>query len=66
MTVASPPCMFSFAFLLFIFFFQLDGYIARNFKNQTSALGTALDPLADKLLISFLTISLTSVGLIAG
>ncbi|CAG5134445.1 unnamed protein product [Candidula unifasciata] len=43
---------------------MLDGYIARNFKNQTTALGMALDPLADKLLVSFLTISLTSVGLI--
>ncbi|BFZ07567.1 hypothetical protein BsWGS_10606 [Bradybaena similaris] len=43
---------------------MLDGYIARNFKNQTTALGMALDPLADKLLVSFLTVSLTSVGLI--
>ncbi|XP_059157514.1 uncharacterized protein LOC131941922 [Physella acuta] len=42
----------------------LDGYIARNFKNQRTALGTALDPLADKLLVSFLGISLTSAGLI--
>ncbi|XP_005105658.1 probable cardiolipin synthase (CMP-forming) [Aplysia californica] len=42
----------------------LDGYITRNFKNQRTALGTALDPLADKLLISFLTVSLTSAGLI--
>uniref|UniRef100_A0A0B6YSS7 cardiolipin synthase (CMP-forming) n=1 Tax=Arion vulgaris TaxID=1028688 RepID=A0A0B6YSS7_9EUPU len=42
----------------------LDGYIARNFKNQRTALGTALDPLADKLLVCILTVSLTSVGLI--
>ncbi|XP_013078897.2 probable cardiolipin synthase (CMP-forming) [Biomphalaria glabrata] len=42
----------------------LDGYIARNFKNQRTALGTALDPLADKLLVSFLGIALTSAGLI--
>ncbi|XP_076442910.1 cardiolipin synthase (CMP-forming)-like [Babylonia areolata] len=43
---------------------MLDGYIARNFPNQTSALGSALDPLADKLLVTILTVSLTSVGLI--
>ncbi|KAL8601551.1 hypothetical protein ACOMHN_003817 [Nucella lapillus] len=42
----------------------LDGYIARNFANQKSALGSALDPLADKLLVTVLTITLTSVGLI--
>jgi len=42
---------------------MLDGYIARNFKNQKSAFGAALDPFADKLLMSFLTLSLTSVGL---
>lgn len=42
----------------------LDGYIARNFKNQKTALGTALDPLADKLLMCFLTLSLTSADLI--
>ncbi|KAK7103760.1 hypothetical protein V1264_018596 [Littorina saxatilis] len=43
---------------------MLDGYIARNFPNQISALGSALDPLADKLLVTILTISMTSVGLI--
>ncbi|XP_041354616.1 cardiolipin synthase (CMP-forming)-like [Gigantopelta aegis] len=42
----------------------LDGYIARNFSNQNSALGTALDPLADKLLVIVLTLSLTNVQLI--
>jgi cardiolipin synthase len=36
----------------------LDGYIARNFKNQSSNLGSILDPLADKLLIGSLTITL--------
>ena len=29
----------------------LDGFIARNFPNQLSHLGSILDPLADKLLI---------------
>ncbi|XP_014666878.1 PREDICTED: probable cardiolipin synthase (CMP-forming) [Priapulus caudatus] len=42
----------------------LDGYIARNFKGQTSALGSYLDPLADKLLVSILTITLTVMNLI--
>ncbi|XP_043552512.1 cardiolipin synthase (CMP-forming) [Chiloscyllium plagiosum] len=42
----------------------LDGYIARNWANQKSALGSALDPLADKILISVLYVSLTCVELI--
>ncbi|XP_023695017.2 cardiolipin synthase (CMP-forming) [Paramormyrops kingsleyae] len=42
----------------------LDGYIARNWANQKSALGSALDPLADKILISVLYISLTYASLI--
>ncbi|XP_007896474.2 cardiolipin synthase (CMP-forming) [Callorhinchus milii] len=44
----------------------LDGFIARNWANQKSALGSALDPLADKILISFLYISLTCADLIPG
>nr|XP_056712014.1 cardiolipin synthase (CMP-forming) [Euleptes europaea] len=42
----------------------LDGFIARNWINQKSALGSALDPLADKVLISVLYISLTYAELI--
>ncbi|GCB62594.1 cardiolipin synthase (CMP-forming) [Scyliorhinus torazame] len=42
----------------------LDGYIARNWANQKSALGSALDPLADKILISILYVSLTCAELI--
>ncbi|XP_053140783.1 cardiolipin synthase (CMP-forming) [Hemicordylus capensis] len=42
----------------------LDGFIARNWVNQKSALGSALDPLADKILISVLYISLTCANLI--
>ncbi|XP_040836909.1 cardiolipin synthase (CMP-forming) [Ochotona curzoniae] len=42
----------------------LDGFIARNWANQKSALGSALDPLADKILISVLYISLTYADLI--
>ncbi|PFX17710.1 cardiolipin synthase (CMP-forming)-like [Stylophora pistillata] len=43
---------------------MLDGFIARNFKNQKSVLGTVLDPLADKILMSVLTVSLTVVSLL--
>ncbi|EDO40152.1 predicted protein, partial [Nematostella vectensis] len=43
---------------------MLDGYIARNFKNQGSMFGTVLDPMADKILMSVLTISLTVAGLL--
>ncbi|XP_077438574.1 cardiolipin synthase (CMP-forming) isoform X2 [Vanacampus margaritifer] len=42
----------------------LDGYIARTWPTQKSALGSALDPLADKILISFLYISLTYADII--
>lgn len=45
---------------------QMDGYIARNWPNQKSALGSALDPLADKILISVLYVSLTYAQLIPG
>ncbi|KAJ7991068.1 hypothetical protein DPEC_G00293400 [Dallia pectoralis] len=42
----------------------LDGYIARTWASQKSALGSALDPLADKILISVLYVSLTCAQLI--
>ncbi|CAG6016436.1 unnamed protein product [Menidia menidia] len=42
----------------------LDGYIARTWPGQKSALGSALDPLADKILISVLYLSLTYAELI--
>lgn len=42
----------------------LDGFIARNFKNQMSAFGTALDPLADKILMMVLTVTLTTANLL--
>ena len=38
--------------------------MARTFENQTSAFGSFLDPLADKLLISVLFVTLTMVHLI--
>lgn len=45
---------------------QLDGFIARTWPTQKSALGSALDPLADKILISVLYVSLTYAELIPG
>lgn len=44
----------------------MDGFIARNWDNQKSVLGSALDPLADKILISVLYVSLTYADLIPG
>ncbi|ROT79982.1 hypothetical protein C7M84_001290 [Penaeus vannamei] len=42
----------------------LDGWIARTFPSQASRLGSFLDPLADKVLVALLFLSLTYVGLI--
>ncbi len=44
----------------------MDGWIARSYPGQRSALGSFLDPLADKLLVSVLFVSLTLVELIPG
>ena len=41
-----------------------DGWIARNFKGQSSMLGSFLDPLADKILVMTMYLSLTYVDLI--
>lgn len=42
----------------------LDGYIARNFKNQASSLGSFLDPLSDKILVGSAYLALTYANLI--
>jgi len=42
----------------------LDGWIARTFPGQQTVLGSLLDPMADKVLVSVLVLSLTYVGLI--
>ena len=42
----------------------MDGYIARRFPGQASSLGSFLDPLADKVLVTALYLSLTYVGII--
>lgn len=41
----------------------LDGWIARRYPSQSSALGSFLDPFADKMLVGFVVISLTYVHL---
>nr|CDS33234.1 Cardiolipin synthase [Hymenolepis microstoma] len=41
-----------------------DGYIARSFPNQRSVAGSYLDPLADKLFVSLLAISLAYTDLL--
>ena len=43
----------------------LDGYLARRWQ-QISAVGTAIDPIADKLLVVAVLVPLVSVGVIAG
>ncbi|PAV81701.1 hypothetical protein WR25_04731 [Diploscapter pachys] len=42
----------------------LDGYIARNVPGQHSLLGSVLDPIADKLLISTMFVTMTYAALI--
>ncbi|KAB7495459.1 putative cardiolipin synthase (CMP-forming), partial [Armadillidium nasatum] len=42
----------------------IDGMIARKFPSQASRLGSFLDPLADKILVSSLFLTLTYMGLI--
>lgn len=43
--------------------FQADGYIARKWPSQASKLGSFLDPMADKLLVGALVISLSYINL---
>lgn len=45
-------------------FLQLDGWIARTWESQSSNLGSFLDPMADKVLIATLFLSLTYADLI--
>ncbi|VDM11215.1 unnamed protein product [Wuchereria bancrofti] len=42
----------------------LDGYIARSFWSQSSLVGSIIDPVADKLLVTTVFISLTYVKLV--
>lgn len=51
-------------FLLAGFTDILDGWIARKWPGQSTRLGSFLDPLADKVLVAFVFLSLTINGLI--
>ena len=42
----------------------IDGYIARRYPSQASALGSFLDPFADKMLVGIVVIALAYVNLI--
>lgn len=43
---------------------MLDGFIARNVPGQRSLLGSVLDPIADKLLVSVMFVTMSCVALI--
>ena len=45
---------------------QLDGLIARRFPSQMSYFGSVLDPIADKILVGVLTVSMSVAHLIPG
>jgi cardiolipin synthase len=45
---------------------QLDGWIARVVPGQSSVMGSFLDPMADKVLVGVLFVSLTYMDLIPG
>ncbi|VDD90484.1 unnamed protein product [Enterobius vermicularis] len=42
----------------------LDGYIARHMRGQSSSLGSIIDPVADKVLVTTMFLTLTYVNLI--
>ena len=44
----------------------LDGYVAKNYEGQATVLGSYLDPLADKLMINALALSLWHVDILPG
>ncbi|KAL7554237.1 hypothetical protein ACHAWF_017655 [Thalassiosira exigua] len=44
----------------------LDGYIARRYPSTATVLGTYLDPFADKLLISVMSLTLWHIGVLPG
>ena len=63
-TIAYDMKIVSFAGCVFFAFSDwLDGYIAKNY-NQATVLGAFLDPVADKCLITALTLGLAAKGLL--
>ncbi|XP_048735279.2 cardiolipin synthase (CMP-forming)-like isoform X2 [Ostrea edulis] len=42
----------------------LDGYIARNFEGQMSSFGTFLDPLADKVMMTVMYVTLSMANIV--
>ncbi len=56
--------LFMFVFYPFLPDLQLDGWIARRYPSQQSIIGTALDPFADKFMMTYLTIAFTHAQLI--
>lgn len=51
-------------FVLFTLY-QLDGHIARKY-NMKSLLGTIIDPMADKVLMTIMTVTLAMEGTLPG
>lgn len=75
MRIAMAPCIgyyvignnFNLALALFVvasFSDLIDGMIARRWPSQRSAIGSALDPLGDKILVASVCISLTYANII--
>lgn len=52
-------------FFLTIVIIKLDGHIARKY-NMKTLLGTIIDPLADKVLMTVMTVTLAMEGTLPG
>lgn len=63
LVITDQPLLASTLFLASGLTDMIDGYIARTY-NQSTVLGSILDPLADKLLMTVMTITLASHSLI--
>lgn len=62
--ILNQDCELALYLLVFAGFTDwLDGFIARNFKKQSSKFGSFLDPMADKILMATLFLSLTYADL---
>ena len=63
---ASTPMHALSLFLLMGFTDFLDGFIARKYPSQSTVLGTYLDPIADKVFISTMSLTLWYTGTLPG